>query len=442
MCRVYNLAVRILQFTGSFGDGKCGVGDYSFHLARAIARIGKNEVFTITATDSAEVARRHSLSADSECADFADLGDGLFVAGGRGFGFGLRSKLAELGAKSNPDVVLVQYPSKGYGWSLGIPFFDGIIRSLSARIGRKPPVFAVLHEYRDAHPARKAAVRRLARAASVLISPCREEAEAIAGATGKYPRIIPAGDVFSEEIDGESYSRLKAAVESAAGNKAKLAALLESETAEMKQVLPAQAREREALLEVLEWPQRNRFAMFTYGRIVPSKDPYVLLAALDLVKREIPEVKLVIATSTGSGRHQRIFEWHVEKLGLGRQVLFAGSHSAAALKFIAEKCALQVYTFRDGFTTKRSSLISALSFDTPILSQHWTGTPPPPFEYATPGDYRELAAKMIGILGMGEGERRGYENRQRDIQAGFRRQFDFKRIGELFIDEFAASLDG
>ena len=92
--------MRILLVTGSFPPMKCGVGDYSAHLAKHLGK-GKNTAVAVL-TDAAAA----SAPADP---------DFHLLPVVRGWRIGDLPVVKKAIADWNPDIVHVQYPTQGYG---------------------------------------------------------------------------------------------------------------------------------------------------------------------------------------------------------------------------------------------------------------------------------------------------------------------------------------
>lgn len=106
------------MITGSFPPLRCGVGDYSFCLATALARIDNVQVGVLTSLG----AGRTGAGADSSIDVFPIMS-----------GWRLRElgKVIKLIREWGPDIVHIQYPTQGYGggmlpWLLpGVAFLMG-----------------------------------------------------------------------------------------------------------------------------------------------------------------------------------------------------------------------------------------------------------------------------------------------------------------------------
>jgi glycosyltransferase involved in cell wall biosynthesis len=95
-----DLKVKILLVTGSFPPGRCGVGDYSFNLAKSLSEYPEIQVGILT-----------SVSCSS---GIPPNGVEVFpIINGWRLREGL--KIVNLITRWQPDIVHIQYPTQGYG---------------------------------------------------------------------------------------------------------------------------------------------------------------------------------------------------------------------------------------------------------------------------------------------------------------------------------------
>lgn len=107
--------MRILLITGSFPPMKCGVGDYTSHLARALSKRANASVAVLTSVSANPV-----FDPDVEVLPVLSK-------------WGLRDipAVVDIARKWRPDIVHVQYPTLVYGliqwlipalmWTMRIP---------------------------------------------------------------------------------------------------------------------------------------------------------------------------------------------------------------------------------------------------------------------------------------------------------------------------------
>jgi len=443
------------MISGSLGDGKCGVGDFSLHLARHLARgfaSGKqndrSSVCVLTATPNSVIRARHfgkreiPYGADNEWIEYEPA---LEIMGSVGFGIGNIARLRTRIAEKSPDLILIQYPSKGFGWTLSMPLFfrfglnEARSRSPSeTKTTGKIPVVVTIHEYKDAHPLRRLAVRSLISQASKVITPCPLEERALRRVSSGDVSVIPVGNVFAEEADENEYREFETHLDKIESGSERFAWLNDrKESIGAGDWLPNE-EEASNLVEVLDVAERNSRFVFTYGHLSKSKAPMRLIAVFSRVLHAIPEAKLVLATGFDNKNklHRRFREQ--SSLQLRGRVLQIGRLPAHLLRYVAEKCRVQIYTFRDGFTTKRSSAISALHFDTPLITEKAEGIELSGVECVPVGDINGFADSLIGLLSMEDTSYRELLAGSLVAQKGLAGGFSFEKIALLYAEEITA----
>lgn len=119
------LNVRVLIVTGSYPPAKCGVGDYTYHLAQALSRNSSVEVGILTGKGASDPSDNSAIRI------FRSL---------PGWRLENALQLRRLIAEFHPDLLHIQYPTQGYVGRLPkyIPF---LARSLGL------PVVQTWHEY-------------------------------------------------------------------------------------------------------------------------------------------------------------------------------------------------------------------------------------------------------------------------------------------------------
>lgn len=143
--------MKVTIITGSFPEMPCGVGDYTYRLVEALLQAdGGVMVEVITSTDS-----RVSIPAGSR----------LTVHQVDTWSVRELFPLMRLVSRTSPDVVHIQYPTRGYGAGLApnlLPLFWLFYRP-------RVPVVVTLHEFTIAHPLRKLSTLPLILASRQLI---------------------------------------------------------------------------------------------------------------------------------------------------------------------------------------------------------------------------------------------------------------------------------
>lgn len=117
--------MKVLIITGAYPPIKCGVGDYTFHLANALAKIPSVEVGVITTSTAEEFSVASLVKVLRVIPDWR-----------------LRHypKIKRVISEFHPDIVHIQYPTQGYnGW---LPrFLPILIRTMGL------PVVQTWHEH-------------------------------------------------------------------------------------------------------------------------------------------------------------------------------------------------------------------------------------------------------------------------------------------------------
>jgi glycosyltransferase involved in cell wall biosynthesis len=95
--------VKVLIISGSYPPDKCGVGDYTYHLAEALAARPGIEVGVLTSSGSGEIID------SSRVAVFRAMPN---------WGFKSALQLKHIVSVFRPDIVHIQYPTQGYNGRL------------------------------------------------------------------------------------------------------------------------------------------------------------------------------------------------------------------------------------------------------------------------------------------------------------------------------------
>ena len=174
--------LKVCLVTGSYPPAHCGIGDYTQHLREALTPLCGRPWLVTTA--GAEADDRMKTVPGWNCR-------------------GVRQATTEI-ATLAPALVHMQYPGKLYGHRPE--------PCLLPRFSRRRPWLTTLHEFRIAHPLRKAAVLSLAFSSTGLIFTCASERDHL---TRRFPRlrrrscVIPVGGAIpvAEPRDREAVRR-------------------------------------------------------------------------------------------------------------------------------------------------------------------------------------------------------------------------------------------
>jgi hypothetical protein len=132
-----------------------------------------------------------------------------------GFSLFVLGQITEELRQGEFDIVHIQYPSKGYGTSLGPGFIPQNLSGMKSR----SRLCVTLHEWTTSHPLRKLVMDQMLKAVDAVLTTSPAEMEAVAGRVRREQRVyaIPVGDVlisraeleavFNENLDGELPSR-------------------------------------------------------------------------------------------------------------------------------------------------------------------------------------------------------------------------------------------
>jgi hypothetical protein len=286
--------MRILLTAGRCGDGTCGVADHTLFLAAQLAKTEQVGLMYKRGTRNLPAYEPSQGEAS-----------GLTLHPMDGFGAKYLKPLLARIAELKPDIVHLQYPAAEYRFSL-LPLSLAGKRALF-----KGARFVVtLHEYHAAHPLRKLAADRIAKAADAVITPSAEDYEALQGRYGSKLHYIPDGEFFS--------------------------------LVDMK---PETKRER-------------KMQLIHFGLPSKTKDFPRMFSLYHSMRELLPGLTMKFVTPAGA-------ETQLQKRYYTKGVEFMPTQPLGALRFLTESSLLAIFPFC--FDTHRSSLINALSFRTPIM---------------------------------------------------------------------------
>lgn len=158
------------------------------------------------------------------------------------------------------------------------------------------------------------------------------------------------------------------------------------------------------------------------GRIDPLKDVITLIEAVDLVRKQVPPVKLRLWGAASSAEYESHCRRAVDRLGLGEQVTFEGQTSRPAEAYAAS----QVVALSSVSEGMPLSLLEAMASSRPVVSTSVGAVPDvlgsPELE-VDPRDVRGLAAALVRVLTTTSDQRRLIGERNR------------RRVAELFGDD-------
>jgi glycosyltransferase involved in cell wall biosynthesis len=367
---------------GSAGDGHCGVGDYAYALAQHLALDAEVHLY---------FDRRHG-PVRPPLPQLKTLH--LHPVGGFSLAMlpFLRAQLAEAGH----DVVHLQYPSKGFGASLG-PLF--LLQGLSGMQSRSRLV-ATIHEYRTAQPLRKTAIAQILPSLQGLILTNEGELPSFERSAGvRQISVIPVGNLLTSPV-------------------------------ELEQVWGGPGLE---LAPPAGPGGRRPDSLFHYGLPARGKGLIRLLEALSLLRQARPAASLYLGGTflPGEPLTEELLK-AVTEYDLGNAIVKLGHLSLEQLAAEAEQCCLGVFPFDEGFSSKRSSLANLAQLDLPLVVGAGSGEEHP---YYAPGQNTgaALGVLLVELLsGRLEQEWEGQVRRQR----AYGRRFSFSLIAQQHLEVY------
>lgn len=275
------MSVRVILVTGSLPPEACGVGDYTQRLASALA----------------------------------DAGQSVELLGHREWSIaGTRKALEKLSADKNA-ILHLQYPTMGYGYSLGPQLCIALRRGV-----------VTLHEFSQAHPLRKLSLLPFAVRSSSLVMTSAEEASSM---TARMPwirrrlRIIPIGS----NIPPPAHVRLQ-----------------------------------------------RRANIVYFGLIAPRKGLESFLELARLVRSESLDWDMSIIGKTPPGQEQ--YQRRLQELSAPHHLRWLLDGNAEAVSELLSKAGAAYLPFPDGASERRGSLKAAMTCGVPCITTSGAHIPP------------------------------------------------------------------
>jgi glycosyltransferase involved in cell wall biosynthesis len=257
--------------------------------------------------------------------------------------FGIR-KLARRIESLEPDILHIHYPSKAYGSGLAIPFLPGLIHARR----RHFKIVLTLHEFKLSHQLRRLASFILLDACDAVVMPCPLELEALIqrhrSVEEKIVAAIPVGPVGPSPDDFTETKR---------------------------KAMRIRTREKLGIGE-------DEVVLLHYGTPTPYKGHEVLFKALHILKEEGETPLLLIAGDFRPDEVDlhRTLRGQAGGLGIRDQVRWLGRLPMDELIGIFVASDIAVFPFLDGFSFRRSSLVSVLNWNLPIITTEPDGDLP------------------------------------------------------------------
>ena len=307
------------MIVGSAPPMRCGVGDNTIALSQKLALLG-HRVEIITSTGASE---------DSPC---DKVGISAIMPGWSSFyGGTLLKRILEI----EPDIIHLQYPTQGYGRGFA-PSLIGMqlkARRISA------PFIVTLHEFVHAHPLRKAAIVPLLSEVSAVIFPSIQERDALVKRFATLRRtptyLIPIGAVLPE-----NFNELKI---------------------ELK-------KKKEELKK--KWNVPPDGIIVNFGFFQTHKGFELILRVLKALRKDGFKCELWHVGAFDPHRipYHRFLE-HISREGVLKDaVKFLGYLPFEEVAEIFTIARAGVFPFTDGYSDRRSSMITFAQFDVPLIT--------------------------------------------------------------------------
>jgi glycosyltransferase involved in cell wall biosynthesis len=376
--------VNIALVSGSAGDSRCGVGDYAYELAQHLAL-------------DAEVHLYYDHNHGPARPPFEKLST-LHLHPVKGFSVFSLSKLTRELRQRNYDIVHVQYPSKGYGTSVGPGFLPQNLAGMKSR----SRIVVTLHEWITSHPLRKMVMDQMLPSLDALIVTNEAEMKALVGKVGGKPVLsLPVGDILRSRSELE-------------------AVWLEAEG----QPVPE--------LPLLKGPQeRVPYSVFHFGLPARGKGLERLLEAIKLTRDAGAPAMLYLGGDfpPGEQRTETLLN-RITELELSEAVVRLGHLAFDSVERTALKFCLAAFPFDEGFSSKRSSLAALSHLELPLVVGAGSQETHP---YYCPEENTAASLSVLLVeLFNGRLEQEWFEqvNKQREYAERFR----FSRIALAHLD--------
>jgi|GEM_PF-3438300 len=376
--------VNIALVSGSAGDTHCGVGDYTYELAQHLAL-------------DAEVHLYFDHQHAPVRPPFKRLTT-LHLHPVKGFSVFSLNKLVRELRNREYDIVHVQYPSKGYGTSVGPGFLPQNLAGMRSR----SRIVVTLHEWITSHPLRKMVMDQMLPSTDALVVTNEAEMDALVKKlSGRRVVAIPVGNVLTSQ--------------------AELAAVwLEAEGKPAPQPAPPAGP-----------AGRIPDSLFHFGLPAKGKGVDKLLTALKLVREAGVPAVLYLGGDfpPGEQRTETILNL-ITELGLSEAVVRLGHIPPGRIASTVEQYCLGVFPFAEGYSSKRSSIAAISQLDLPVCVGGGSKEEHP--YYAPEQNTAESLAVLLKELLSGRlaGEWSDQVNKQRE----YGRRFSFSRVAESHLD--------
>lgn len=295
--------MKIVLVSGSFPEMPCGVGDYTSGLAAAIVKVAPDvKVEVITSEDT----RVRPSS-------------GIILHEIKGWGCRYLGELMRLLATLKPDLLHIQYPTRGYGKGLAPNLLPLVLRICRPNL----PVVVTLHEFTIAHPLRKLS--------SLFLIFCPHR---LVACDGREQRML---------------NRLR----KLRGGRVEL--------------IPLGANIPMCVQGVLRGNGSDRITFCHFGFLDKSKDGTLLIDVLAKLRQEQFPVRLVFVGEITPDK-QAWFRKLAEDRGVAEAVSFTGFCSPEDVSRYLASSDIGLFPFRDGVSLRRTSFLAAMQHGLAVVT--------------------------------------------------------------------------
>ncbi len=375
--------MKIALVTGSAGDGHCGVGDYVYELAQHLALDAEVDLFY-----DREHGPRQQPYAKLASLRLEPL-DGYSV-------FTLKG-IAKRLSSGDYDIVHLQYPSKGYGSSVGPAFLPQNLAGMQSR----SRIVLTLHEWHTSHPLRKIVMDQMLPSIDALIVSNEAEMQGLVSKlAGKPIMVMPVGNVLRSRAELD-------------------AVWLVAEGQPIPQLEPPASPS-----------QREPYSLFHYGLPAKGKGLERLLEALKLTRESgIPAMLYLGGDFPPGNKMTEELLNSITTHGLGDAVVRLGYLHQAELESVAQRYLLGVFPFDEGFSSKRSSIASISHCELPLVVGGGSSEEHP---YYAPSQNTGAALAVL-LLELFNGRLAEEWVEQVNKQREFAQRFSFAKLAESHL---------
>lgn len=327
--------MKICMISPTFPPKRCGIGDYTYFLARALSEMG-DEVVVLTSQWHGDKQVGRELHADS----------GLQVLRiVKGWGLSALPGLFRLVKEVRPDVIHIQYCPHLYN-PRGLTLMINLL-AICLRVGSHSKLVTTFHE---------------------LYIPCSWSFKKLVG--GVWQRLMAVLIAMAShriivtcELWERRLRRLapKKALVIPVGSNIPVVSLSEEERLSIRRQLAS---------------DDHSILFGTFGTLHESKDYRLVLEVMARLATENDKVRLIWMGDTGSGKTSLSgVQGRAIALGLeAKNVVFTGYRPPEEVSRLLQACDIFVLPLKDGISTRRTTLITALAHGLPVVGTYGEST--------------------------------------------------------------------